>query len=202
MIFVRSVPKRIYRDYTRYRELLRSDFQYRCAYCLIPEYHNGGSANFAIDHFLPVRGVFGRPDLEANYRNLYWCCLECNQNKADQYPDPRQEAQGYRWIDPCEAWGDHSLHWQFDAAGEVHWLSPAGEYTGINLRFHEREGLKAYWRKFHRVLSMRENVETLLKEESLSELLQQTLRGQLSEFDEFLDPPVFKQVRRASSPAR
>ena len=119
MLFTRSVPKRRYRDYTRYRDLLRRDFQYRCAYCLIHEFHNGGAANFAIDHHRPMRGVYARPDLAGDYANLYWCCSECNQNKADRWPAPQQEALGFRWIDPCELWGDHDLHWQITYDGEI-----------------------------------------------------------------------------------
>ena len=100
MLFTRSVPKRRYRDYTRYRDLLRQDFQYRCAYCLIHEFHNGGVANFAIDHHRPTGGAYARPDLADDYTNLYWCCSECNQNKADQWPSPQQATLGFGWIDP------------------------------------------------------------------------------------------------------
>ncbi len=96
MFFTRNVPKRRYRDYTRYRDLLRRDFQYRRAYCLIHEFHNGGVANFAIDHHRPVRGAHAHPDLADDYTNLYCHCSECNQNKADNRPTPQQEASGFR----------------------------------------------------------------------------------------------------------
>ena len=44
MIFVRSIPKRRYSDYKRYRQRLRRDFQYRCAYYLTHERFLGGEA--------------------------------------------------------------------------------------------------------------------------------------------------------------
>lgn len=96
MIFRRSVPPRNYRDYTRYRKLLRADFQYRCAYCLTQEHPLGGEANFSIDHHRPRRGHYARPDLENVYTNLYWTCRECNENKADHWTSPEEEAQGFR----------------------------------------------------------------------------------------------------------
>jgi hypothetical protein len=33
MIFTRSIPNRLYSDYTQNRPLLRQDFRFRCAYC-------------------------------------------------------------------------------------------------------------------------------------------------------------------------
>ena len=196
MIFTRSVPPRRYRDYTRYRELLRRDFQYRCAYCLIHEFHNGGAANFAIEHHRPQRGPFARPDLASAYTNLYWVCAECNQNKADAWPTPQQEAQGFRWIDPCEAWGDHELHWQIFSDGEIQWLTPAGEYTVKGLMLHRREDLKAYWRKLHRTTALRDRLTQALTQETMSPELVETVRQQTAELSEFLEPPVFHRPRR------
>jgi hypothetical protein len=149
MQFTRSIPPRQYRNYRSYREMLRQDFRYRCAYCLITEFHNGGRWNFTIDHFRPVRGLFAHPNLKSVYINLYWCCRECNERKADKWPDLQEEAAGLHWIDPCEASGNHELHWRFSADGEVQWLTPAGEYTVRTLGFGLRENLKAYWRKWY-----------------------------------------------------
>lgn len=149
MLFTRSIPPRSYQDYTRYRPLLRKDFQYRCAYCLTHEFYLGGEANFAIDHYRPRHGAFARPDLVNTYTNLYWCCNECNQNKADHHPNIEMESLGKRWINPCESWGDHDLHWHIDANGEVQWLTAAGEYTIKHLLFDRREWLKNHWRQMH-----------------------------------------------------
>lgn len=91
MIFVRSVPKRLYRNYRSYRVLLRSDFRYHYAYCLTQEAFLGGEVNFAIEHYHPRNGPYARPDLENVYANLYWTCSECNGNKADQWSSPCEE---------------------------------------------------------------------------------------------------------------
>ena len=196
MRFTRSAPPRRYRDYTRYRDLLRRDFHYRCAYCLIPEFHNGGAANFVIEHHRPVRGAYARPDLVCDYANLYWCCSECNQNKADHWPNPQQEAQGFRWIDPCEAWGDHDLHWQISSDGAIQWLTPAGEFTIRRLLLHRRETLKAYWRKLHRIAALRDRLMEALWHETLSRDLKETIAQQIAELNEFLEPPVLHRPRR------
>lgn len=196
MVFIRSVPPRQYQDYTRYRELLRKDFKYRCAYCLIPEFHNGGMANFVIDHFRPRKGLYARPDLEAVYGNLYWCCSECNQNKSDHWPHPKQEAEGLRWIDPCEAWGDHDLNWQIFPDGSVQWLTPAGEFTGRQLMLDERNNWKAYWRKVYQHQQMRDLLRNELLDNVLSDLERARVEYQLAEIDEFLNPPVFDRPRR------
>ena len=196
MFFTRSVPPRRYRDYTRYRDLLRRDFQYRCAYCLIHEFHNGGVANFVIDHHRPVRGAYARPDLVSDYTNLYWCCSECNQNKANDWPAPQQEALGFRWIDPCESWGDHDLHWQISPDGEIQWRTPAGEYTIRKLMLHRREDLKAHWRKLYRLATLRDQLTEALTQETMSLELAETIQQQIAELNEFLEPPVFNRPRR------
>lgn len=196
MFFTRSVPKRRYRDYTRYRDLLRQDFQYRCAYCLIHEFHNGGAANFAIDHHRPVRGSYARPDLAGEYANLYWCCSECNQNKADCWPAPQQEAQGFRWIDPCEPWGEHSLHWRIAPDGNIQWLTPAGEYTIRMLMLHRREDLKAHWQRLRRLTALRDRLTEALAYETVSASLAGDIHQQIAEINEYLEPPVFSRPRR------
>jgi len=71
MIFQRSVPAYPYKDYHDYRPLLRRDFHCLCAYCLMHEYFLGGEAGCCIDHHHPVQGPYARPDLIAEYSNLY-----------------------------------------------------------------------------------------------------------------------------------
>ena len=150
MIFIRSIPTRRYLKYTAYRPYLRSDFKYRCSYCLLHESHNGGEANFTIDHHRPRGGNHARPDLENEYTNLYWTCRECNQNKGSTWPSSEQLAAGYAWIDPCETWGDHDLHWKIDSDGEISWKSTTGEFTIKHLRLNRRSLLKRHWRNQYR----------------------------------------------------
>src|SRR5579871_1556139 len=124
MIFPRSVPPRRYRDYTRYRPLLRADFQYRCAYCLTHERYLGGEAGCAIDLHRPQQGPYARPDLASEYSNLYWTCRECNDNKSDTWPSPEEEALGSQFFDPCTSEGDHDLHLRMLPDGSLEPLTP------------------------------------------------------------------------------
>lgn len=71
MVFTRSIPDRVYADYAQYRPLLRLDFRYRCAYCLLHEFYLGGEAGCEIDHHRPQNGPSARPDLINVYENLY-----------------------------------------------------------------------------------------------------------------------------------
>jgi hypothetical protein len=89
----------------------------------------GGEVGCEIDHFRPKSGLHGRPDLIADYSNLYWSCSECNTNKGSTWPNPEDEANGICFIDPCTAQGDHDLNWTFLETGEIEALTLAGEYT-------------------------------------------------------------------------
>lgn len=80
-------------------------------------------------HYRPLHGLFGRPDLETVYANLYLCCGECNTSKSDIWSDEESYACGERFIDPCEDWGDHDLHWRFETDGTLTPLTPEGTYT-------------------------------------------------------------------------
>lgn len=195
MIFRRSVPPRRYRDYTRYRKRLRADFRYRCAYCLTQEHHFGGEANFNIDHHHPRRGHYARPDLENVYTNLYWTCRECNENKADHWTSPEDEAQGFRWIDPCEDWGDHDLHWKITSEGTIHWLTPIGEYTIIMLRLHRRAWLKRHWQQLYEWQQAHDELLQLLARKELPEDLAERIRTQLRFLREQLEPPILDRSR-------
>ncbi|MGO9091476.1 MAG: HNH endonuclease [bacterium] len=73
-------PERNYQDY---REPLRYDFYFSCAYCSITEFEAGG-VGFEIDHYLPQSDF---PKLRAHYNNLMYSCEKCNGLKANFYPD-------------------------------------------------------------------------------------------------------------------
>jgi len=191
MRFLRSIPKRRYQKYSAYRPLLRSDFQYRCAYCLTHESHLGGEANFAIDHHRPRHGAFARPDLLSMYSNLYWTCRECNENKGDTWTTSEQEAQGIRWLDPCEEWGDHDLHWHITLDGDIHWLTPIGEYTIKRLRLHQRGWLKRHWRKLHQWQQRRTLLIEMVQTREIAAEDRIYWEQQIAELDEFLEPPIF-----------
>jgi uncharacterized protein (TIGR02646 family) len=190
MIFQRSQPRRQYRDYARHRPQLRRDFHYRCAYCLTHEYYLGGEAGCCIDHFRPVKGAYARPDLETDYANLYWCCRECNENKADTWPSPEQEARGERFLDPCCPDDDPELHYLVLPNGSLEPLTQAGLYTIRQLKL---------WRpqlQYQRALlyGLREEETTFLRllvEKDMNSERRELLERRLAEIRLGLEPPAF-----------
>jgi len=92
-------------DYRRYKQHVREDFQYRCAYCRLHERAYGLKRSMSIDHFRP-KAQFKH--LIAEYANLYYCCGPCNDRKSDHWPDATQRRRGMRFVDVCQDhWDDH-----------------------------------------------------------------------------------------------
>jgi hypothetical protein len=70
-----------YEDYKSFKEWLRDEFVFRCAYCLAREqWEKDGKAVFSIDHFTP-QSVDSSISLK--YDNLFYVCLRCNYYKND-----------------------------------------------------------------------------------------------------------------------
>jgi hypothetical protein len=82
--------------YGEYRQTLRHDFYYSCAYCTMSEDEAHGIA-FEIDHYEPQRA---RPDLENDYGNLMYSCSVCNNMKGDLSPPQPARADSYRFFRP------------------------------------------------------------------------------------------------------
>ncbi|MDD3001694.1 MAG: HNH endonuclease domain-containing protein [Candidatus Riflebacteria bacterium] len=70
------------KKYTDYKQDLRKDFLFSCAYCSTAE-RDLHAKRFEIDHFLPQKFF---PILSNQYLNLVWSCEECNNLKSDYYP--------------------------------------------------------------------------------------------------------------------
>lgn len=194
MIFQRSQPARLSRDYTEYRALLRQDFHYRCAYCLTHEYFVGGEAGCTIDHHRPRRGPHARPDLLAEYTNLYWCCRECNENKGDIWPSPEEYTCGYRFLDPCQPEDDHDRHWHVLPDGTLDPLTPTGEYTIERLKLW-RPQLQHYRAWCQRFATERQQIAMLLQTKHLDGERRLWLERRLAEIAVWLAPPVFDRPR-------
>ena len=112
---------------------------------------------------------------------------------------------GFQWIDPCEDWGDHDLHWQISSEGVISWLTPVGKYTILRLRLHRREWLKNHWKKISKLQQKYNTLTTQIL--NLQSLLTQKTGGSveianiqqkiedltfvLLELREELEPPVF-----------
>jgi 5-methylcytosine-specific restriction endonuclease McrA len=68
--------------YSEYKETLREDFIYACAYCTITEFEAQG-IRMTIDHYEPQTA---RPELTNEYDNLMYCCDDCNALKGNRCP--------------------------------------------------------------------------------------------------------------------
>ena len=128
-----------------YRDCLRLDFEFRCAYCLIHEADYQSPEDFQVDHFEPQSRDKKR--LGRRYANLYYACHLCNRQgrKGHKWPAPDEEAQGLRFVDPCqEDWEDHV---EFRDDGSVRPLSKAGDYS-IRTIDLDRKQLRGHRQKF------------------------------------------------------
>jgi hypothetical protein len=109
-------------SYGQYRQVLRRDFYYSCAYCGTTE-AEAWAVRMTIDHYEPRHA---RPDLENNYSNLMYCCDECNIRKGDRCPPAQARDAGYRFFRPDE--DVHEAH--FTPSGvRVDAASNTGYYT-------------------------------------------------------------------------
>src|SRR5262249_39905090 len=123
-------------NYRDYKPILREDFQYRCAYCLLHEGdpYGGGLRHFQIDHFRP-RVKF--PLLLTTYSNLYYCCAWCNRNKGQKWPTDDQQQRGFSFVDPC-AEDLYETHAKLESDGGLTSHSSAGDYTIREIRLNSR----------------------------------------------------------------
>lgn len=68
-------------SFSAYRQDLRKDFRYSCAYCTTAE-NELHAKRFEIEHYLPQKHF---EKLKNIFTNLLWACEECNKNKDDYY---------------------------------------------------------------------------------------------------------------------
>ncbi|MFP4308263.1 MAG: HNH endonuclease [Desulfococcaceae bacterium] len=97
-----SVHKKDYRDY---REDLRIDFFFSCAYCSIME-REANAIRFEIDHYWPQKHF---PNLIAQYDNLMWSCEHCNGRKRGFFPNGKDMESGHSIIKIDEEYPDFHL---------------------------------------------------------------------------------------------
>jgi 5-methylcytosine-specific restriction endonuclease McrA len=84
-------------DYHKYRETLRFDFYYSCAYCTISE-AEGAGIGFEIDHYEPQSAS----GAVADYSNLMYACRVCNGRKTSVVVPSSARADGYKIFRPDE----------------------------------------------------------------------------------------------------
>lgn len=115
------------KGYESYREELRRDFAWSCAYCSRAE-GEVQATSFHIDHYKP-RAAGGSDE----YANLYYACAKCNHDKGDLIscgpPDHR------RVIRPDVENPDVHLSLAHDRV-DLEPLSPVGEFNIEVLRLN------------------------------------------------------------------
>ncbi|MFN7919047.1 MAG: hypothetical protein U0Q16_03065 [Bryobacteraceae bacterium] len=146
--FVRTANVPRYRNPARYKQFLRIDFRYRCAYCGITEVYRRGDDAFGADHFRPRR-LF--PELACHYANLYYCCNRCNSFKGDSWPSDEEASAGFVFADPCQE-DPYEVHLAVHDDGTLTPLTPCGLYTLDRLRLN-REQLVIYRTRQFRIAS-------------------------------------------------
>lgn len=101
-----------YIAYETYKDWLRDDFQFRCAYCLHREkWERRGWRVFQADHIIPKSIDISKV---CEYDNLVYCCDSCNGFKSNRVIP-----------DPCVmAYGEHI---RFERNGKVTALTQFGE---------------------------------------------------------------------------
>jgi hypothetical protein len=81
-----------YAHYEAYRDWLRDEFAFRCAFCLMRETWLRGKRGFQIDHCIPLAQD---PSRVLNYENPVYTCPWCNQAKAGvPVPNPTEVSYG------------------------------------------------------------------------------------------------------------
>ena len=79
--------------YSKYKDWVRDEFQFRCVYCLHRErWVKDGWRDFQLDHVVPRKMAPARVD---EYTNLVYSCPSCNLTKGVHLvPDPCAQAYG------------------------------------------------------------------------------------------------------------
>jgi 5-methylcytosine-specific restriction endonuclease McrA len=192
MIFQRSADVPALDDYTEYRSYLRSDFRYRCAYCLTHEYYFLDGDGGEIDHHRPLnpspRGSKDFSHLVNVYDNLYWTCSKCNRSKGNRWPTDEQYAAGSRFLDPCRE--DHEAHWQTNSDGTIIALTETGRYTIRTVRL-DRPFLNRRRAELYQDQKLLAKIEQEMERHDISAEHRRTLQEHLETVRKRIFPPHF-----------
>lgn len=109
--------------YQNYRDELRFDFWFACAYCSMTEME-ATAVSFEIDHHQPTSK--GGTDA---YDNLMWACAFCNGRKSNYWPSAAVFAAGYRYMRPDVDDPHDHLPLDEHTGVRVRPATPVGEYT-------------------------------------------------------------------------
>ncbi len=150
------------------RLIVRTRADFVCEFCRVTETDTGGE--LTVDHFQPkTKG--GTDDLE----NLLYCCVRCNQYKADYWPsqptalmlwNPRQEPM--------------AIHLLTLADGTLYPITSVGTFTLQRLRLN-RVQLVAYRL---RKQQQQEETQLLLRYHEILRMIEQLHKQQVNLLEE------------------
>jgi hypothetical protein len=150
------------------RLFVRQRANYACEYCGVTETDAGGE--LTVDHF-QAKASGGTDDLG----NLLYCCVRCNQYKADYWPaQPNAPTLWHPRQEPVET------HLLTLADGTLHPITSTGEFTLRRLRLN-RPPLIAYRL---RKQNQTEETQLLMRYRELISALEQLHKQQLALLEE------------------
>ena len=122
-----------YKTNKSYKAVLRKEFGNICVYCRMPDFLKVDS--FGVDHYKP-KEIF--PELEWNYRNLFYACNTCNSRKGSYWPTSDLLKTNIFLPNPC----DHVMYEHLRYEGViVNARSKAGELADKLLDFNDKISL-------------------------------------------------------------
>ena len=89
------------------------------------------------------------------WSNLYYSCVVCNSHYKKDHPTEEEEAQGHRFVDPCQEDPDDHFRMTRDPVtgtlSRVRALTDPAVFTLRILRFNSRRALSDFWRELDRL---------------------------------------------------
>lgn len=127
-------PKRVFKNYRRYKPILQAEFARTCVYCRQPDSQAKGQV-YGVDHYLPKCDF---PAKACEYENLYYCCNTCNSYKKDHWhKTPSDE----RVLNPCD--DELAKHIRFEKnTGKMVPTTKQGQFFEELFRLNEEDAPK------------------------------------------------------------
>jgi len=128
----RKLSPRQFKHYQSYKRYLQTEFVRVCVYCRQPD-SSAPNINFGVDHYKP-KGIPRFSSLVCDYKNLYYCCGNCNSRKNNYWP--QDESIGPYVVNPCDY--EMAKHLRFNAnTGRIEYRTLHGKHTEELLQLND-----------------------------------------------------------------
>lgn len=169
----RKLFPRQFKRYQSYKRYLQTEFVRVCVYCRQPD-SSAPNINFGVDHYRP-KGIPRFSSLVCDYKNLYYCCGNCNSRKNNYWP--QDESIGPYVVNPCDY--EMAKHLRFNAnTGRVEYRTLHGKHTEELLQLNEDAVVQYRLSTVRIVRECNEDIQQL--ELQLKALVEQLRVGTLS----------------------